>query len=107
MTLPFVATLRARQKTIHLGAPGGTPLTLRVEVPEIWDTVRIQAEPTESVLAVKVAALAALMPRADQRDYVLKLGGFEVLDEQQMLSQSGVKNGSIFLLTYRRRRPVR
>jgi len=107
MTLPFVATLRARKETIHVGASGGTPLTLRVEIPEIWDTVRIQAQPTESVLAVKVAALGALMPRADQRDYVMKLGGFEVLDEQQMLSQSGATNGSIFLLTYRRRRPVR
>jgi hypothetical protein len=56
---------------------------------------------------VKVAALAALDPRGDQRDYVMKLRGFEMLDEQQTLAEAGAKENSTFLLTHRRRRPVR
>lgn len=107
MTMPFVATLRARPNTIRLGPPDAEVITVRVEIPELWDVVRIQVPPSESVLAVKVAALAALNPRGDQRDYVMKLRGFEMLDEQQSLAQAGAIDGSIFLLTYRRRRPVR
>jgi len=107
MTAPFVAMLRARHERVRLGPPDVGALVLRVEVPELWDTVRIYAPPTESVLAVKVAALAALDPRADQRDFVMKLGGREVLDEQQSLVGVGAAQGSIFLLTRRRRRPVR
>lgn len=104
---PFVAALRARRAPVRLGSADATALVLRVEIPELWDTVRIDAPSGESVLAVKVAALAALDPRADQRDFVMKLGGREVLDEQQSLAGVGAKNGSIFLLTRRRRRPVR
>ena len=107
MTMPFVGELRARRDTIGLGPEGATRLWLRVEVPELWDVVRIAAPASESVLAVKVAALEVLLPRADQRDYVTKLSGWEVLDEQQTLSQAGARDGSTFLVTYRRRRPVR
>jgi hypothetical protein len=80
---------------------------VRVEVPEVWDVVRIDAPPSEPVLAVKVAALAALEPRGDQAAYVIKLRGFEVLDESLSLAACGAIDGSIFLLTHRRRRPVR
>jgi hypothetical protein len=107
MTTPFVATLRSRPEGVRLGTPGTPSIVVRVEVPEQWDVVRIEAPPTETVLAVKVAALAALTPNADQRRYVMKLRGFEVLDEHQTLTQAGAVNGSIFLLTHRRRRPVR
>lgn len=107
MTMPFVATLRARPRTIELGAGEGERLWLRVEVPELWDVVRVHASASETVLAVKVAALGALLPRADQRDYVTKLLGWEVLDEHQTVAQAGAREGSTFLVTYRRRRPVR
>lgn len=107
MTAPFVTTLRARRETIRLGAPNGTALTLRVEVPELWDVVRIVAPPTERVLAVKVAALAVLDPRADAREFVTKINGREVLDERRSVADVGARDGSIFLLTRRRRRPVR
>jgi hypothetical protein len=40
-------------------------------------------------------------------DYVMKLAGWEVLDENLSLSAAGARSGSIFLLTSRRRRPVR
>jgi hypothetical protein len=107
MTIPFVSTLRARRESVPVGLQAGDSIFVRVEIPEIWDVVRIQASPSETVLAVKVAALAALSPRGDQRDYVMKLNGFEVLDEQNTLAEAGAKQNSTFLLTHRRRRPVR
>lgn len=107
MTIPFVSTLRARAESVRLGPPDSSAINVRVEIPELWDVVRIVTPPSETVLAVKVAALAALDPRGDQRDYVMKLRGFEMLDEQHSLSEAGAKEGSTFLLTHRRRRPVR
>lgn len=107
MTTPFVAGLRARPEHVRLGRVDEHSLTVRVEIPELWDVVRIDVPPEESALAVKVAALAALDPGADHRAYVLKLRGWEVLDEHESLARLGVVNGSIFLLTHRRRRPVR
>jgi hypothetical protein len=107
MTIPFVSTLRARGESVLLGPQDGETIDIRVEIPEIWDVVRIVTPPSETVLAVKVAALAALDPRGDQRDYVMKLRGFEMLDEQHTLTEVGAKQNSTFLLTHRRRRPVR
>jgi hypothetical protein len=106
---PFVTTLRTRGRTICL-TEGGEAITIRVEMPEVWDVVRIQVVPTEPVLAVKAAALEALYPEAGgeyHADFVLKFRGWEVLDESASLADVGVINGSILLLTYRRRRPVR
>jgi hypothetical protein len=105
MTAPFVATLRARPETVVLGAGFGA-LLLRVEMPERWDVVRVTAQPTESVLAVKVAALAVLMPGADHRRWMMKLRGAEVPDSDTLLEAKAL-NGSTFLITHRRRRPVR
>jgi hypothetical protein len=107
MTIPFVSTLRARRQSVPLGPQDGKTIYVRVEIPEIWDVLRIEASPSETVLAVKVAALTALAPRGDQRDYVMKLNGFEVLDEHDTLAEAGAKQNSTFLLTHRRRRPVR
>lgn len=107
MSAPFVTGLRARRGTIRL-APDGVPaITIRVEMPEVWDVVRIACEPTQHVLAVKVAALEALFPEAEMHeDFVLKLRGWEILDESAPLGEAGVVDGSILLLTHRRRRPV-
>ncbi|MDF1502154.1 hypothetical protein [Roseisolibacter sp. H3M3-2] len=109
MTPPFVTTLRSRGEEIRLGADDASPRwTVRVQVAEVWDAVRVSAPPTEPVLAVKVAALAALLPDAAYHDdHVLKLGGIEVLDENASLADAGARDGSIFLLSYRRRRPIR
>lgn len=104
---PFVAQLRARPEVIRLG-PGSDPvITVRVQVPEVWDTVRIDAPPDTPVLVLKERALETLMVGADQAEWVTKLRGFEVLDETASLSAAGVKNGSTLLVTSRRRRPVR
>ena len=75
---------------------------------ELWDAVRIAVSPNEPVVTVKRAALEALAPADEQpEEFVMKLRGWEVLDEGSSLVDAGATNGSIFLLTHRRRRPVR
>ena len=107
MTTPFVAELRARRETLHVGARDGRAITLRVEVPELWDVVRVATAPDTTVDEVKGASLRVLNPRANPDAYVIKLRGFEVLDERASIGDAGAVDGSIFLLTHRRRRPVR
>ena len=104
---PFVAQLRARPETIRLGTTGAPVITVRVQVPEVWDTVRVDAPPDTPVLTLKERALETLMPGADPVEFVTKLRGFEVLDETASLSAAGVLTGSTLLVTSRRRRPVR
>jgi hypothetical protein len=107
VSAPFVAGLRARRDTVHIGSGDGRAYTLRVEVPELWDVVRVVASPEATVEEVKTASLRALNPRANPDAYVIKLRGFEVLDERASVEDAGAVDGSIFLLTHRRRRPVR
>jgi hypothetical protein len=77
-------------------------------VPEVWDTIRVEAPADTPVSVIKERALEALLPDAEYpEDFVVKLAGWEVLDENASLSAAGASQGSIFLLTSRRRRPVR
>jgi hypothetical protein len=104
---PFVAALRARPGVLRLGK-GGETMTVRVEIPEQWDVVVVEASPATTVADVKRAAVEAILGAdALPDELVIKLNGFEVLNEQVSLSDAGAKNGSTFLATYRRRRPVR
>ena len=109
MTEPFVAQLRTRSRVIELASPGSGAMTVRVEMPEVWDVVRVHASPDERAVTVKRRALEVLMPGAELRDddFVLKLNGWEVLDETASLAATGALDGSIFLVTNRKRRPVR
>ena len=108
MSAPFVAQLRTRADVIQMAPADASAITVRVEMPEVWDVVRVAVSPDEPVLSLKVRALAALYPPGDFHDeFVMKLRGFEVLDENASLVSVGAVDGSIFLLTYRRRRPVR
>jgi hypothetical protein len=108
MSAPFVTGLRSRASTIRLSPEGADVVTIRVEMPEVWDVVRVAVAPSEPVLTVKVRALAALVPEAQMHeDFVFKLRGWEILDEAVSLADAGVIDGSILLLTFRRRRPVR
>ncbi len=107
MNAPVVDRLRAGPVAIRLAPPDAEAIGVRVEVPERWDVVRIDALPTATVLAVKMAALDVLAPHADGPLWVIKLRGYEMLDEQLTLAEVGAVDGSIFLLTHRRRRPVR
>ena len=106
---PFVSRLRARPEALRLGAADAPVLwAVRVQVAEVWDAVRVIAPPDEPALGVKVAALEALYPDAAYHDdFVMKLGGAEVLDENASLEEVGARDGSIFLVEFRRRRAVR
>ncbi len=109
VSAPFVTTLRSRPGVITIGDTSGADvLHIRVEVPEAWDVVRIDAPASETVRAVKVNALNALCPDSlFHDDFSVKLRGWEILNESHSLAEAGVLDGSILLVTHRRRRAVR
>lgn len=105
---PFVANLRSRPRVIDLTRKGEAAITIRVEMAEVWDTIRMEVSPKEPVLTVKRAALEALASQGERlEEFVIKFRGWEILDEGASLMDSGVVDGSIFLLADRRRRPVK
>jgi hypothetical protein len=108
MTAPFTAQLRSRPGVLRLGTENEPVITVRVQVLEVWDTLRVDAPADTPVVVLKSRALEVLMPDAAHHDeFVTKLGGWEVLDERISLRDAGATNGSIFLITSRRRHPVR
>jgi hypothetical protein len=108
MSAGFASSLRARSAEIRLAEPGPAMLRVRVEMPEVWDVVRVVVAPDERMLVVKVKALDALFPAAElHQDFVLKYRGWEILDESATLADAGVVDGGTLLLTHRRRRAVR
>jgi hypothetical protein len=108
MTTPFVAQLRTRGDVLQLARPDAPSITVRVEMPEVWDTVRAVVSPDEPVSVLKMAALNALYPHGDPpAAFVIKLRGFEILDDDATIASAGAVDGSCFLMTFRYRRPVR
>jgi hypothetical protein len=109
----FANSLRARKGVITVGdaaasTPSGATVELRVEMPAVWDVVRVNAQSTDSVRTVKVYAISALVPDALFPDeFSVKLNGVEIFDESRSLSDAGVVDGSTLLVAHRRRRPVR
>ena len=104
--VPFVNALRTQGAPLRLGSGAGQVLHLRAQVLEAWDAIRIDAEPSESVKSLKQLALRTLLPDVNEDDYVVKLHGWEILDENAPISSTKARNGSIFLISDRRRRPV-
>ena len=103
-----LSSLRARPGILALGADAPGAITVRVQMPELWDTIAVRCAKDTSVLALKRAALDAFEQHHHPvEDYVMKLRGFEVLDEGAPVEVAGAREGSTFLLAYRRRRPVR
>lgn len=105
---PFVTQLRTPAEAITLAAEGASAITIRVQLLEAWDAVKVIAEPRTSVAQVKARVLAVLAPDVPQPgDVVTKLGGFEIRDEAKSLADAGVKDGSTLLLHFRRRQPFK
>ena len=108
MTAPFVTELRAGGDVVVLGGGNGPVLHLRAQSAELWDTIRIDVPASATVAAVKEAALARFHPNGVQpSEFVVKIRGFEILDEHDSLEASGIRNGSTLLISRRRRMPVR
>lgn len=104
VTLPF----RARGTALALGADDASAITVRVQLPELWETIAVRCGGAVSVAALKAAALEAFGQRLHPaHEYVMKLRGHEVRDEAATMAGAGARDGSTFLLTYRHRRPVR
>ncbi len=107
-SVPFVSRLRARPGTVRLAADGEPTLALRVQSADLWDAVRVEVGAGVPVIELKTRAVAALQGERERPDdYVLKLNGFEVLDESASVAASGARDGSTYLLAHRLRRPVR
>ena len=107
-TGPFVAQLRSARSPIAIDAPGAGAITLRVEASDLWETVRVTVRPSTSIAELQRRVVAALFPEGTGADeFVLKLRGWELLDPRASLADAGAVDGSIVLLAYRRRRPVR
>jgi hypothetical protein len=103
-----LTSLRARPGVITLGADAPSAITVRVQFMEAWDTITVRCAADISVLALKRAALDAFEQYQHPAvEYVMKLRGFEVLDEAVPVTVAGAREGSTFLLAYRFRRPVR
>jgi len=108
MTVPFVSELRTSDDVVTLGNGDADTLHLRVQVAELWDALRVDAPASTPVAAVKKAALDRFFPDGEAtNDFVVKLRGFEILEETETLAASGVRDGSTLLVSRRRRRPVK
>jgi hypothetical protein len=108
VSTPFVTSLRARPGTVTIGTPDASAITIRVQLAEAWDAVRVVVSPAESVAVVKARALEALDPGAlPLEGYIVTYRGFEVLDDEVSLATAGVVNGATLFIAYRHRRPVR
>jgi hypothetical protein len=108
VSTPFVTSLRARPGTVTIGTPDASAITIRVQLAEAWDAVRVAVSPAESVAVVKARALEALDPGAlPLEGYVVTYRGFEILDDAVSLTTAGVVNGATLFIAYRHRRPVR
>lgn len=106
---PFATMLRVRPGIPYrIGTAQEPTIALRIEMPEVWDVMRIDAPRNASVHEIKLLALEALYPTSlPLEDFVVKLEGWEVRDERQTMQDIGAEDGTIFLLTFRERRPVR
>jgi hypothetical protein len=88
MSAPFVTQLRANQPPITIG-PGPGAITFRVEASDVWDAVRVVASPESRVAEVKQKVVATLLPNHYDSEFVLKLRGWEILDESATLASAG------------------
>jgi hypothetical protein len=104
-----VTTLRSQPVAVRLVDGDHQPAwTVRVQCAEAWDAVRVELTPSTRVLDVKRAAMSVLMPDVDDiGEHVVKLNGFEIIDERQSLEAAGALDGSTLLIMSRRRRAVR
>jgi hypothetical protein len=81
---------------------------LRVQLLERWDRIAVDVTPDTPVATLKRDALGAFgLAAIPPEEFVVKLRGWDVLGEQESIAESGARAGSTFLITYRRRRPVR
>jgi hypothetical protein len=108
VSVPFVNELRTSDDVIVLGGGNGGVLHVRVQSAELWDALRVDAPASAPVIDVKRAALEVFFPNGVAiEEFVVKVRGFEILNENEGLASAGIKDGSTLLLSRRRRRPIK
>ena len=106
--VPFVAGLRSQPGIVRIGGESGARIVVRVELAERWDVIAFDVPERTPATALKREAMARFgLKDPVSHDFILKLRGFQVVDEQASLADGGARNGSTYILTYRYRRPVR
>lgn len=107
MSSAFVGQLRATRAPIVMESGAGT-ITVRAEASDIWETARVTTKPATRVSDFARAVVKAVYGEtAHEGEFVLKHRGWELLDPLATLADAGIVDGSIVLVAYRRRRPVR
>ena len=85
-----------------------TELTIRVSVPDVWDTVLLRVAPHWTIARVKREALDVAMGRHVEADlYLAKFRGGRVIDESATLEALGVPDHGALIVLPERRLPVR
>jgi hypothetical protein len=85
-----------------------TDLTIRVAVPDVWDTVTVRATPDWTIARVKREALAVATGRSVDPDaYVVKFRGARVFDESVTLDAARVPDRGALIVLAAHRRPAR
>ncbi len=83
-------------------------IVLRVSVPEVWDTVTLEAAPEWTVERLKSEALAAALGGSpDVTRYQTKFRGGLILDDGATLASLDLPSGASLIVLSTRRRPVR
>jgi hypothetical protein len=104
----FAGQLRSNRTPIAIAPPGPDTLSFRVQAAELWDAVGVTARADTPMAEVKQRVIQSFYPAHEyDDDFILKLRGWEVLDERASVADSGVQPDSIILLAHRRRRAVR
>jgi hypothetical protein len=81
---------------------------VRVMVTPVWDTVVVPADAGTTVAQVKHDALVTALQRVvDEREYIVKFRGAQVLDESVTLGALGAGPNAPFIVLPARRQPVR
>jgi len=87
-------------------APAG--IRVRVTVTDVWDTVALDAAPSDSMADLKRRALAAATGRTEAADeYVVKYLGALILDERETVARLALPDGAPLIVLPARRHPVR
>ena len=94
--------------TENKNGAGGGSVSPEQQVAEMWDAIRVTAHPDTAISELKQRVVNEFFPGHEYLDdFVLKLRGWEMLDENQSIKTGGMVDGSIVLLARRRRRPVK
>lgn len=91
-----------------MSTSGASSFVVRVAIPAVWDTLALEVDAASPLRELKrIAHERIFAEKGSPDDFLLKLNGLEVRDESLTVGEAGGVAGSTFLMSFRRRRPVR